>query len=84
MLVGLRVGRHDFLFLKMQGRGGNSRLIKHTHVHPLIPLPPQTLLLLSLSASNNGSVGIVIDELHPIKARYRVPDVIVGAAAFEQ
>ncbi|XP_056868042.1 neutral alpha-glucosidase C isoform X4 [Takifugu flavidus] len=44
----------------------------------------QTLLLLSLSASNNGSVGIVIDELHPIKARYRVPDVIVGAAACEQ
>lgn len=81
--MGLRVGRITSL-PEGQRTGGNSRLMEHTHVPPLILLPPQTLLLLSLSASNNGSVGIVIDELRPIKARYRVPDVVVGAAAFEQ
>lgn len=43
-----------------------------------LPLSLQTKLLLSLSASKSNTVRIVIDELQPIKARYRVPDVIVG------
>lgn len=38
---------------------------------------PQTALLLSLSASKGDSVRIVVDELRPLKSRYRVPDVVV-------
>lgn len=37
---------------------------------------PQTALLLSLSASKDDSVRIVVDELRPPKSRYRVPDVV--------
>nr|XP_046268944.1 neutral alpha-glucosidase C isoform X1 [Scatophagus argus] len=44
----------------------------------------QTSLLLSVSPCKNDTVRILIDELHPIKARYRVPDVIVGEAQREQ
>lgn len=36
----------------------------------------KTRLLLSLTPCKNGTVRIVIDELCPIKARYRVPDVL--------
>uniref|UniRef100_A0A7N6BUU4 Glucosidase, alpha n=1 Tax=Anabas testudineus TaxID=64144 RepID=A0A7N6BUU4_ANATE len=38
----------------------------------------QTRLLLSLSPCKNDTVRILIDELQPIKARYRVPDVLTG------
>uniref|UniRef100_A0A8C4GXW7 Glucosidase, alpha; neutral C n=1 Tax=Dicentrarchus labrax TaxID=13489 RepID=A0A8C4GXW7_DICLA len=37
-----------------------------------------TSLLLSVSPCKNDTVRILIDELQPIKARYRVPDVITG------
>uniref|UniRef100_A0A671XA15 Glucosidase alpha, neutral C n=1 Tax=Sparus aurata TaxID=8175 RepID=A0A671XA15_SPAAU len=38
----------------------------------------QKSLLLSVSPCKNNTVRILIDELQPIKARYRVPDVLVG------
>ncbi|KAK5857919.1 hypothetical protein PBY51_011128 [Eleginops maclovinus] len=44
----------------------------------------QTKLLLSLSPCKNDTVRILIDELQPIKARYRVPDVITGELQCEQ
>uniref|UniRef100_H3CYV5 Glucosidase alpha, neutral C n=1 Tax=Tetraodon nigroviridis TaxID=99883 RepID=H3CYV5_TETNG len=44
----------------------------------------KTALLLTLSASEEGSVRIVVDELHPVRARYRVPDVVVEEAPCEQ
>ncbi|XP_061700761.1 neutral alpha-glucosidase C isoform X2 [Syngnathoides biaculeatus] len=36
----------------------------------------QSKLLVCVSPCENGTVRIVIDELKPIKARYRVPDVL--------
>ncbi|KAM3594386.1 uncharacterized protein V6R79_006984 [Siganus canaliculatus] len=44
----------------------------------------QASLLLSVSPCKNGTVRILIDELQPIKARYRVPDVITGESPCEQ
>ncbi|XP_028251697.1 neutral alpha-glucosidase C isoform X1 [Parambassis ranga] len=44
----------------------------------------QNRLLLSLSPSKCGTVRIIIDELQPIKARYRVPDVMTGELQCEQ
>ncbi|XP_074516018.1 neutral alpha-glucosidase C isoform X1 [Sebastes fasciatus] len=44
----------------------------------------QTTLLLSVSPCKNDTVRILIDELQPIKARYRVPDVITGEPQCEQ
>ncbi|KAM9341648.1 LOW QUALITY PROTEIN: neutral alpha-glucosidase C [Symphorus nematophorus] len=44
----------------------------------------QTSLLLSVAPCKNDTVRILIDELQPIKARYRVPDVISGEAQCEQ
>lgn len=41
-------------------------------------LSSQARLLLSLSAHQSDFVRILIDEVQPIKPRYRVPDVIVG------
>ncbi|XP_071057760.1 neutral alpha-glucosidase C [Pseudochaenichthys georgianus] len=38
----------------------------------------QSKLLLSVSPCKNDTVRILIDEMEPIKARYRVPDVITG------
>uniref|UniRef100_A0A8C4GXQ4 Glucosidase, alpha; neutral C n=1 Tax=Dicentrarchus labrax TaxID=13489 RepID=A0A8C4GXQ4_DICLA len=62
------------------------RYVGHTllHSHPqlsktlLAVLFSQTSLLLSVSPCKNDTVRILIDELQPIKARYRVPDVITG------
>ncbi|XP_075905651.1 neutral alpha-glucosidase C isoform X2 [Nelusetta ayraudi] len=42
----------------------------------LLEIETQTALLLSLSASKEDSVRIVVDELRPLKSRYRVPDVV--------
>lgn len=53
------------------------RILKAAEI-PFFLLCPQTSLLLTLSASRSGSVRILVDELRPVKARYRVPDVIVG------
>ncbi|XP_041809361.1 neutral alpha-glucosidase C isoform X2 [Chelmon rostratus] len=50
----------------------------------LLEYGTQKLLLLSVSPCKNGTVRILIDELQPIKARYRVPDVITGEAQCEQ
>ncbi|KAI9537763.1 hypothetical protein NQZ68_022425 [Dissostichus eleginoides] len=44
----------------------------------------QTRLLLSVSPCRNDTVRILIDEMEPIKARYRVPDVITGELQCEQ
>ncbi|XP_069016551.1 neutral alpha-glucosidase AB-like [Embiotoca jacksoni] len=44
----------------------------------------QNKLLLSLSPCNRGTVRILIDDLQPVKARYRVPDVITGDPQCEQ
>ncbi|XP_045918186.1 neutral alpha-glucosidase C isoform X2 [Micropterus dolomieu] len=44
----------------------------------------QTKLLLSLSLCKNDTVRILIDELEPVKARYRVPDVITGELQCQQ
>ncbi|XP_034000316.1 neutral alpha-glucosidase C [Trematomus bernacchii] len=44
----------------------------------------QTKLLLSVSPCKNDTVRILIDEMEPIKARYRVPDVITGELQCEQ
>uniref|UniRef100_A0AAQ4QLD1 Glucosidase alpha, neutral C n=1 Tax=Gasterosteus aculeatus aculeatus TaxID=481459 RepID=A0AAQ4QLD1_GASAC len=38
----------------------------------------QAALLLCVSPCKNDTVRILIDELQPIKARYRVPDVLTG------
>ncbi|KAM7403629.1 hypothetical protein PAMA_004187 [Pampus argenteus] len=44
----------------------------------------QTRLLLSVSTYKNETVRLLIDELQPIKARYRVPDVITEEPQCEQ
>ncbi|KAK2826683.1 hypothetical protein Q5P01_020897 [Channa striata] len=44
----------------------------------------QTRLLLFLSPCKSGTVRILIDELRPIKARYRVPDVLTGEPQCDQ
>ncbi|KAI4797612.1 hypothetical protein KUCAC02_024974 [Chaenocephalus aceratus] len=44
----------------------------------------QTKLLLSVSPCKNDTVRILIDEMEPFKARYRVPDVITGELQCEQ
>ncbi|XP_070835122.1 neutral alpha-glucosidase C [Chaetodon trifascialis] len=44
----------------------------------------KTSLLLSVSPCQNGTVRILIDELRPVKARYRVPDVMTGEPQCEQ
>uniref|UniRef100_UPI003AABD2D7 neutral alpha-glucosidase C n=1 Tax=Centroberyx gerrardi TaxID=166262 RepID=UPI003AABD2D7 len=44
----------------------------------------QTRLLLSVSPCKSETVRILIDELQPIKARYRVPDVTTGESQREQ
>ncbi|KAF3845414.1 hypothetical protein F7725_008577 [Dissostichus mawsoni] len=44
----------------------------------------QTRLLLSVSPCRNDTVRILIDEMEPIKARYRVPDVITGELQCER
>ncbi|KAM7376312.1 hypothetical protein PAMP_006054 [Pampus punctatissimus] len=44
----------------------------------------QTRLLLSVSTCKNETVRLLIDELQPIKARYRVPDVITEEPQCEQ
>lgn len=44
----------------------------------------QTRLLLLLMPCKSDTVRILIDELQPIKARYRVPDVITGDPQCEQ
>uniref|UniRef100_A0A4W6DEC5 Glucosidase alpha, neutral C n=1 Tax=Lates calcarifer TaxID=8187 RepID=A0A4W6DEC5_LATCA len=51
---------------------------------PLSLLFSQTRLLLSVSPCKNDTVRILIDELQPIKSRYRVPDVITGEPQCEQ
>ncbi|XP_039897431.1 neutral alpha-glucosidase C isoform X1 [Simochromis diagramma] len=50
----------------------------------LLEADSQTRLLLSLSPSKHGIVRITIDEFQPIKARYRVPDVLSGEPQCEQ
>nr|XP_033499233.1 neutral alpha-glucosidase C isoform X1 [Epinephelus lanceolatus] len=44
----------------------------------------QTKLLLSVSPCKNNTVRILLDELQPIKPRYRVPDVITEEPRCEQ
>ncbi|XP_058472345.1 neutral alpha-glucosidase C [Solea solea] len=44
----------------------------------------QTRLLLLISPCKNDTVRILIDELQPIKARYRVPDVVMDEPQCEQ
>ncbi|KAF3700842.1 Neutral alpha-glucosidase C [Channa argus] len=44
----------------------------------------QTRLLLSLSPCKSDTVRILIDELRPIRARYRVPDVLTGEPQYDQ
>ncbi|XP_034531614.1 neutral alpha-glucosidase C isoform X1 [Notolabrus celidotus] len=44
----------------------------------------QTELLLSVTPCKDDTVRILIDELHPIKPRYRVPDVMTGEPQCEQ
>uniref|UniRef100_A0A667Y995 Glucosidase alpha, neutral C n=1 Tax=Myripristis murdjan TaxID=586833 RepID=A0A667Y995_9TELE len=44
----------------------------------------QRRLLLSVAPCRSGTVRILIDELQPFKARYRVPDVITGEPQCEQ
>ncbi|KAL3968546.1 C-type lectin domain family 4 member E [Sarotherodon galilaeus] len=50
----------------------------------LVEADSQTRLLLSLSPSKHSIVRITIDEFQPIKARYRVPDVLPGEPQCEQ
>ncbi|XP_023208375.1 neutral alpha-glucosidase C [Xiphophorus maculatus] len=44
----------------------------------------KTRLLLSLTPCKSDTVRIVIDEIRPIKTRYRVPDVLTGEPPSEQ
>ncbi|XP_070698555.1 neutral alpha-glucosidase C [Pempheris klunzingeri] len=44
----------------------------------------QAKLLLSVSACKNDTVRMLIDELQPVKARYRVPDVMTEDRQCEQ
>ncbi|XP_031435628.1 neutral alpha-glucosidase C [Clupea harengus] len=41
-------------------------------------------LLLQVRACRERTVRISIDEIHPIKVRYRVPDVLIGELVYEQ
>lgn len=50
----------------------------------LIEIETQIKLLLNLSPCKNNTVRIVIDELQPIKARYRVKDVITAEPQCER
>ncbi|KAM9354808.1 neutral alpha-glucosidase C [Pholidichthys leucotaenia] len=50
----------------------------------LLQTGTQTRLLLTLSVLKHNTVRILIDELQPIKARYRVPDVITREPQCEQ
>ncbi|XP_028848471.1 neutral alpha-glucosidase C [Denticeps clupeoides] len=40
-------------------------------------------LLLQVNAIKNGSMRLMIDEVHPIKERYQVPDVLIGEPVHE-
>lgn len=44
----------------------------------------QTRLLLTLSPCTNNTVRILIEELQPLRARYRVADVLTGEPQCEQ
>lgn len=59
-------------------------IIKEEGIFFISLLFSQTRLLLSLSLSKPGIVRITIDEFQPIKARYRVPDVLSGEPQCEQ
>ncbi|XP_037550695.1 neutral alpha-glucosidase AB [Nematolebias whitei] len=50
----------------------------------LLELNTQTRLLLSLSPCKHDTVRILIDELQPFKARYRVADVMIEEPQSEQ
>ncbi|KAI4875313.1 hypothetical protein NFI96_022583, partial [Prochilodus magdalenae] len=41
-------------------------------------------LLLQICAAENGTIRITVDELQPIKPRYKVVDVLVGEPKYEQ
>ncbi|KAM4542719.1 neutral alpha-glucosidase C [Odontesthes bonariensis] len=56
---------------------------KGAHFELLEP-DTQARLLLSLSPCKNDTVRILIDEAQPIKARYRVQDVLTGEARCER
>ncbi|XP_027131085.1 neutral alpha-glucosidase C isoform X2 [Larimichthys crocea] len=73
---------------QMQGPSMQHRALLDTMVltekgarFELLEPDTQTSLLLSVSPCKDDTVRILIDELRPIKARYRVPDVITGEGA---
>ncbi|XP_076733990.1 neutral alpha-glucosidase C-like [Maylandia zebra] len=83
----------DVAFYRRQIQGANMqhRALLDTMVltekgacFELLEGDSQTRLLLSLSPSKPGIVRITIDEFQPIKARYRVPDVLSGEPQCEQ
>ncbi|XP_036928314.1 neutral alpha-glucosidase C [Acanthopagrus latus] len=77
----------DVAFYKRQVRGPNPEyrtqldtmvLTEKEARFELLQPDSQKSLLLSVLPCKNNTVRILIDELQPIKARYRVPDVLVG------
>uniref|UniRef100_A0A8D3A992 Glucosidase alpha, neutral C n=2 Tax=Scophthalmus maximus TaxID=52904 RepID=A0A8D3A992_SCOMX len=76
---------------QMQGPNLQHRALLDTMVltekgarFELLEPDTQTRLLLLVSPCKNDTVRILIDELRPVKARYRVPDVITGEQQCEQ
>uniref|UniRef100_A0A3B4XF22 Glucosidase alpha, neutral C n=1 Tax=Seriola lalandi dorsalis TaxID=1841481 RepID=A0A3B4XF22_SERLL len=76
---------------QMQGPNLQHRALLDTMVltekgarFELLEPDTQTRLLLSVSPCKNDSVRILIDELQPVKARYRVPDVVTGEPQCER
>ncbi|XP_026181839.1 neutral alpha-glucosidase C [Mastacembelus armatus] len=76
-------GHAAFYRRQMQGPNLQHRALLDTMVltekgarFELLESDTQTKLLLLLSPCTNDTVRILIDELQPIKTRYRVPDVI--------
>nr|XP_019953748.1 PREDICTED: neutral alpha-glucosidase C-like [Paralichthys olivaceus] len=76
---------------QMQGPNLQHRALLDTMVltekgarFELLEADTQTRLILLVSPCKNDTVRILIDELQPIKARYRVQDVITGEPQCEQ
>ncbi|KAM9777556.1 LOW QUALITY PROTEIN: neutral alpha-glucosidase C [Neosynchiropus ocellatus] len=84
---------HQVAFYRrqMQGPSCRHRALLDTLVltekgarFDLEELTTQSKLLLLLSPCKNGTIRILIDELGPVKARYRVKDVLVDEAQCER
>ncbi|XP_053701962.1 neutral alpha-glucosidase C isoform X3 [Synchiropus splendidus] len=84
---------HQVAFYKRRMQGPNCRhralldslvLTEKGARFELEELATQSKLLLLLSPCKSGMIRLLIDELHPVKARYRVKDVLVDETQCEK